>query len=175
MSAPLTNDQKRYLSQLATRAFNRQTAMARGSLQTATGQTAIIPPGMSYSAAVDEYRRVQVIAACGKAGLRCCDQNDYKLVEGHFQELLGNSGAAFNAQVRAATETRRLVEFKITAACEEFGFSVSYANKICTAQNHGRTLEQVEEKQLWNVFYTIRNRGNARKRVTQQNPEMAMA
>ncbi|GEM_PF-2502272 len=161
MSAPLTKGQKRYLSQLSARACNRQAALARGRGEVfAEGKYA----GLAVSAAEAQYRHDEVARACGKAGLRCCSQDDYKLVEGHFLELLGHSGAALNAQVRALTETRRVIEYKITEACREFGFALSYANKICCSQNHGNGLDAVDEKHLWQVFYTVRNRGLARRR-----------
>ena len=156
MSAPLSNRQKSYLSQLANRAFNRACAIARGQGQDLES--------VDKAAAAEKFRHTEVAKATGKLGLRCCSQDDYKLVEGHFLELLGNSGAAFNSQLKAATEPRRVIEFKITEACREFGFAISYANKICISQNHGNGLEAVGEKSLWNVFYTIRNRGLARKR-----------
>jgi len=145
MSAPLSKTQKRYLSELSRKAW----AKAGPELD-----------GISEA----DFRHQEVAAACGKLGLRCADQNDYKLVEGHFLEKLGRHGAAFNAQLRAATETRRLVEHKITGACTEFGFHLSYADKICRAQNQGRGLDEIEEKALWRIFYTVRNRGLARRR-----------
>lgn len=162
MSAPLTKGQKRYLSQLADRAFNRAAALARGAGE------AVPTDNEPHSVAAAKYRHEQVAKACGKLGLRCADQHDYKLIEGHFLELLGQHGAAFNAQLKAHTETRRQVEHKITAACAEFGFSLSYAHKICCAQNKGRGLEEVEEKQLWQIFFTIRNRGLARRKALNQ-------
>ncbi|MDE2101190.1 MAG: hypothetical protein KGL39_28350 [Patescibacteria group bacterium] len=150
MSAPLSINQKRYLSQLARRAWHKAGPELDGIEEGA-------------------FRHQEVIKACGKIGLRCCDQNDYKLVEGHFLELLGFHGAAFNAQVRAATETRRLVAHKILDACQEFGMSVAYAEKICRAQNHGAGLDDVDEKTLWRIFYTVRNRGLARRKTAAQN------
>lgn len=154
MSAPLTNGQKAYLAQLATRAFNFECAKAHGR-----GET----PDTS-SATRETFRHQEVIKACGKNGLRCCSQDDYKLIEAHFLELLGQHAQAFNAQVRAATEDKRLVEYKIVQACKEFGFAMSYADKICRAQNKGAGLQDVSEKTLWTVFYTIRNRGLKRQR-----------
>jgi len=145
MSAKLSNLQKRHLSQLSRRAWSK----AGPELD-----------GISEA----DYRHAEVIKACGKIGLRCCDQNDYKLVESHFLDLLGHHGAAFSAQLRAATETRRMISFKIAKACEEFDFRISYADKICRAQNQGRGLDDVEERALWRIFYTIRNRGLARAR-----------
>ena len=172
MSAPLTKGQKSYLSQLAARAYNRQAALARGRGEVFAGGKY---DALAQTAAEQKYRHDQVALACGKLGLRCCSQDDYKEVEGHFLELLGNHGAAFEAKVKAATETRRVIEYKITEVCREFGFHLSYANKICCGQNHGRGLEEVEEKQLWNVFYTIRNRGLAKIRKQTQPMEEAIA
>lgn len=143
MSAPLTNGQKRHLSTLARQAWHQAGPELDG-----------ISEG--------DFRHQEVVKACGKIGLRCADQNDYKLIEGHFFELLGLHSAAFNAQLRAATETKRVVSHKIMQACREFGFHLSYAESICRNQNHGRTLDQLEEKALWRVFYTVRNRGLAR-------------
>lgn len=145
MSAPLSKDQKRYLSQLSRKAWLKAGPELDGI-------------------AADDFRRQEVAKAIGKLGLRCCDQNDYKLVEGHFLELLGRHGAAFNAQMKAATETKRLAMHKITEACQEFGFHLSYPDKICRAQNHGHGLDEIEEKALWRIFYTVRNRGLARQK-----------
>lgn len=154
MAAPLTNGQKRYLSQLSDRAFNRAAAIARGE-----GQS----PDISTRARA-QYRHDQVVAACGKIGLRCCSQDDYKLVEAHFLALVGEHGRAFNSFVRATTESRRVAEHKIIEACNEFGFKLSYADSICRQQNNGLGLDDVTEKKLWQIFYTVRNRGLSRKR-----------
>lgn len=153
MSAPLANNQKAYLAQLATRAFNMECAKARGR-----GET--VDCGRET---MDTWRHAEVAKATGKAGLKCCSQSDYKAVEAHFLEMLGHHARAFNAQVRSATEDRRVIEYKITEACREFNFAISYADKICRAQNKGLGLEDVDEKHLWQIFYTIRNRGRKKQ------------
>lgn len=169
MSAPLANGQKAYLAQLATRAFNRAAALARGRGEVAAppANGEIIP----ISRQIETWRHEQVALATGKAGLRCCSQDDYKRIEAHFLELLGDHGKAFKAHVRAETEERRVIEWKIVAACQEFGFNLSYADKICRAQNRGAGLDDVDEKKLWNIFFTIRNRG--RKRMMKAGIEEA--
>lgn len=152
MSAPLTNVQKRTLAQLARRAGGLLAAQARGRGAEPDWKTE------------EEFRHREVIKATGKAGLRCCTQSDYSAVKGHFLELLGHHAAAFNAQVRSATEERRQIEWKITQACKEFGFHLSYADKICRAQNKGAGLDTVDDKKLWNIFFTLRNRGRSKTR-----------
>jgi len=155
MSSPLTNIQKRTLANLARRACGLLAAQARGRGSEPDWQSE------------EEFRHREVAKATGKAGLRCCTQSDYSAVKGHFLELLGQHGAAFNANVRAATEERRTVEYKINSACQEFGLHISYADKICRAQNHGKGLFEIENsdegvKRLWNLYFTIRNRGRSK-------------
>lgn len=156
MSAPLSHKQKRYLSQLSDRAFQRAAADAYARHD-------YFYEGVPTKQAHDDFRHSEVAQACGKAGLRCCSQDDYKLVEAHFLALLGRDVAAFNAGVRAATEPRRQAEAVLVRECERFGLRLSYAAAIC--RNVFKcSLEDASPKQLFKVMYTIRNRGNARER-----------
>lgn len=148
MSAPLSNRQKRDLSKLASRLFALEAARARGR-----GET----PATS-KAAGDAFRRDQVAAACGKLGLRCCSQDDYKLVEAHFLNLLGESGQAMNALVKHQTNPRRVAEYKLVQACEQAGLNLAYAAKICWHQ-FKCSLEDANEKQIWCLIFTMKNRG----------------
>lgn len=150
MSAPLSNYQKRHLSQLARRALNHTRALARGR-------------GEEFNVTEEDYRHEQVIEACGKHGLRCCSQDDYKAVEAHLLDKLGQHGPAFNAQVRAATEKRRVAEFKLDAELKAAGLHVNYANAICQRQ-FNCTIFDATERQLWNLVYTVRNRAAAKRR-----------
>lgn len=157
MSAPLTKDQKRYLSQLARRALNIVRALARGR-------------GETFDVKEEDWRHEEVIAACGKHGLRCCSQDDYAAVKAHFLDKLGQHGDAFNAQVRAATEKRRQAEAVLVRECEKAGFKLAYADAICRTQNKCGLFDATE-KQLWHLIYTVRNRAAAKRR--QANPQPA--
>lgn len=141
MSAPLSHTQKRYLSQLARRAWQ--------SAERETGDA-------------DSFRHAEVIRACGKHGLRCCSQDDYKRVEAHFLWLLGEDVKAFHANLRAETEPVRTARAVLERECGRFGFQLSYPAAICRQQFHVE-LNSASEKQLWNLVYTIRNRGAARR------------
>ena len=154
MAAPLNHDQKRYLSQLSDRAFDRLSAEADGQY---------FYDDLPATKAREQFRHDQVIKACGKIGLRCCSQDDYLRVKAHFLDLLGESGAAMNAHVRAETEGRRVVLHKIREACRQFGFTLGYAESICRQRANGLGLDESDEKKLWTVFYTVRNRGLARQ------------
>lgn len=161
MSAPLTRSQKSYLAQLSERAYRRALAMARGS-----GEEESF---LGEFRDGESYRHEMVARAVGKLGLRCCSQDDYAAVKGHFLEALGEHGAAFNAALRGASNARRVVEWKIFHECVTSGLHPSYADKICRAQNHGKTITEIDDvRRLWAVFYTVRNRGRSHKRTAAQ-------
>jgi len=151
MSSPLTNFQKQHLARLAGRAYNLQAAIARGA-------------GKVFEPDAERWRHDQVAAACGKLGLRCCSQLDYKRVEAHFLELLGEHGRAFQAQVQAETEPRRQAEAVLVRECERAGLPLQYAEKICQRQFRC-SLFDAGEKQIWSLVYTVRNRARKKRGV----------
>jgi len=152
LSSPLTNHQKRRLAQLAREAH-------RAYLNSEDC------PDQPLSA--DEFRHHHCHLACDKPGLTLATQSDYKAIESHFLQLLGRHQAAFQAQLRHATESRRLVEFKLDAACQQWRLNLAYANKICQRQ-YKCDLADATEKQLWRLVYTINNRGRAKSKHNQQ-------
>jgi hypothetical protein len=178
MSSPLSNLQKAKLAKLARRAFNRSAAIARGRGEDpAAAIAAAIAAALGVDAPRSDaprstlktaFRHHHVAAACGKPGLTLCTQDDYKLVEAHFLDLLGESGRALNSLVDGAANPRRIAEHKLHQACTEFGFTLGYAEAICRRQNRGAGLQDVDAKTLWNLVFTIRNRGNARRRNQQE-------
>jgi len=147
MSAPLNHNQKRYLSQLARKAWE----LADREVGTA-----------------EEFRHAEVARASGKAGLRCCSQDDYKRVEAHFLDLCGETQKAFNAHVRAETEPRRQAEAVLRRELARFALTWNYAEAICRNQNRGAVISEVSERRIWNLVYTIRNRGHARKQAQER-------
>lgn len=149
MAAPLSHKQKSYLSQLARRAWD----MAEREVGTP-----------------DEFRHAEVILACGKAGLRCCSQDDYKHVEAHLLDLCGEPARAFNAHVAAVTQPVRQAGAVLARACREAGVELGYAAAICQRQFRCG-LADANERQLWNLVFTVRNRGLARKRAAQPQPQ----
>ena len=146
MAAPLTNPQKRILSQLARRAFNRELALARGRGEKLAAINEV------------EFRHDHVARACGKIGLRCCTQDDYGAVKAHFLDLLGEHQAAFSAVHHGQGNARRVAEYKLVQACEAAKLPLTYAAKICSSQFRC-ALEEATEKQLWCLMFTIQNRG----------------
>lgn len=143
MSAPLTHAQKAHLARLAARAFNRANAIARGQ-------------GEQPAADAAAWRRDQVAVACGKLGLRCASQRDYKLIEARFLDLLGDTTNAFRAGVRAATEDRRQAYWHIAQACARLGKPMAYANAISRQMFRGLTLDDIALTALWKVLFALR-------------------
>lgn len=159
MAAPLSNTQKRYLSQLSDRAYNRLAALARGR-----GEEFPPSPGgegwgeggpVSESKLRAAFRHDEVAKACGKLGLRCCSQDDYNAVKAHFLTLLGEDGRAFKEHVRAQSNGRRIVEHKIVQALAALGQRMPYAESICRRMYHGTGLADATDKQLWKLFYAL--------------------
>jgi hypothetical protein len=150
----LTRRQKGYLAQLATRAFNLEVARARGR---ECGEM------RSDAAAQEAWRHEEVGKACGKEGLRCCSQLDYRAVEGHFLGLLGETKRAFSAHLASATEGRRQAEAVLSRELTRAGLSPGYVETICQRQYRCSVLD-AGEKQLWSLVYTVRNRAAARRR-----------
>ncbi len=177
MSSPLTSRQKSRLARLALRAFNLAAteALGRGevparSIRLAIGADPLLcatPSGLR-----DAFRRYHVHRACQKLGLRCCVQEDYKIVEAHFLDLLGQPGAALNALLAAASEPRRIAEYKLREACRDAGVPLAYAEKICRDQNHGAGLDDADLNTLWRLIFTLRNRAKTRaKSSPKQNAD----
>jgi hypothetical protein len=162
MSAPLRKLQKRILSQLARRAFNLVSARARGR-----GEA----PDTS-AAAMDAWRHNEVAAACGKFGLRCCGQDDYRLVQAHFHHLLGEDGRALNDHVEHLSNGRRQAEavlWREIQRAASLGITREYVASICSRQNRCSILD-ASEKQLWHLVFTVRTRAAARRRQIRQEP-----
>lgn len=121
------------------------------------------------SAAFDEWRHQEVTRACGKVGLRCCENDDYPRVKAHFLHLLGEDGAAMEWHLRAATEPRRQAEAVLWRELRAAGLQPAYVEAICRTQFKCGVIE-AGVKQLWSLVYTVRNRGR-QKRISQKATE----
>jgi hypothetical protein len=153
MSAPLTNRQKGYLAQLAQRAADKLGAVHPDSDE-------------GRARELERFRHVEVAKACGKMGLRCCSQDDYGAVKGHFLHLLGEDDKALSAMVNGDAEAnqRRTAEMKIVAKCQEMGKRIAYADGICRRMTRGKGLQEVTAKTLWKVFFALKYaNGEARR------------
>jgi uncharacterized protein YifE (UPF0438 family) len=139
MSAPLSNRQKFYLSSLARRAWAKLGPELDGMDE-------------------DDFRHDQVARACGKLGLRCCSQDDYRLVEAHLLDRRGESGRAMKSLVQGQSNPRRIAEYKLHQACRDAGVDIAYADRICRAMFKCAVADATAD-QLWKLTFTVKNRG----------------
>lgn len=166
MSAPLTNNQKRELSQLARRSFLRFSAR-----EAAGEELDPRPSGLGEAG----WRRWHVAEACDKAGLRCCSQDDYAAVKAHLLDLLGDTAGALDWHVRAQTEpirqARAVLDRELEAAADVI--SRGYIAAICRSK-YKCAIEDCSVRQTWSLVYDVR-RSAAAKRRANRGPTLAAA
>lgn len=143
--------QKKALAQVARRAFSRQRALALGR-------------GAAWEHKDDEWRQAEVMRAVGKAGLRCCGNDDYEAVMAHFLDLAGDSGKALDWAMRDATKDRRQAEAVLVKTMAEAGLTPAYVERICLAQNKCQVADLPDPKAIWRLVYTVKNRGVSKRR-----------
>lgn len=144
LGGPLSNQQKAQLCILSDEAWEKQ-------------------GGMDSPCDKSEFRHEQVKLATGKPGLTACVQDDYKPLLAHFLGLVGESGRAFKAQLEHGTEPKRIALYKLGQALLAARLPEAYAAAICRRQ-YGCALADATAKQLWNLTFTINNRGTAKRR-----------
>lgn len=109
-----------------------------------------------------EYRHAEVEKATGKPGLTACVQDDWNPLLAHFLALVGETGVAFNVAMRHGTEPKRVAMHKLGEALAKARLPMAYAAAICRRQYKCEPAD-ASPKQLWNLVFTIKNRGAARK------------
>jgi hypothetical protein len=116
----------------------------------------------SDAKAFDAWRRFHVGEATGKAGLRCCNNDDFHAVVARCWDLRDRPDLAFNilAQSPEAAE-RRKIEWLIGRELERGGLNIAYVIAICRHQ-YKCSLNDASNGQLWRLFYTVRNRVHAK-------------
>ena len=143
--SPLSQTQKARLCQLSDQAFKLHCTKEHEAGRVVDTSVA----------ARSAFRHGQVRAACGLSGLRYCTQREYKLIEAHLLDLVGEAGLAMNALVRHQDNDRRQLEWKITQILEEMGRPLEYAAGICSKM-FGRNLMDATPEQLLKVFIALR-------------------
>jgi integrase len=131
----LTNTQKGRLAMLAAKAYRVQKVQ-----------------GME----LDEWRHEVAIRACG-CRISEAVQRQWADLKTAFQDLAGDPVGAMRTQIREGDNKRRIALHKLTTACAERGLDMSYAESICRSQ-FKVPVSQASAKQIWCLFYTVRNR-----------------
>lgn len=151
-ASPLSLDQKRVISQLAASAYKAWPEREAYEL---------INSDMAKSKCLEAWRHVEQGKAVGIQSLRECTQAHYLRLKAHFEALGGRLDKAQRTIRREASNGARIALFKLTGALREAGLDEAYAAQICR-QMYRVELGHASEKQLWNLFYTIRNRAKAK-------------
>lgn len=148
LGGPLSNQQKAALCILCREAYDLQPDASPDPTE----------------AQLAEYRHAQVEKATGKPGLTACVQDDWKPLRAHFLALVGRTGEAFKAAMEHGTEDVKVAMFKLRQACQRAGLPLAYPAAICRNQ-YRCALEDATAKQLWQLVFTVNNRGTARRRA----------
>lgn len=143
----LTSAQRQGLAQLARRAWAK--ARERGGA----------------AEDFDTWRHDQVQQVTGQPGLRALTQQHFRRVRGHFLYLVGNDVAALRDIVASETEGSRQTLFILARECQNAGLPLAYPTAIARNKFHNSNLDELTEKQLWMLIYTVRNRRSRAKRL----------
>lgn len=167
MSAkPLTKPQKAVIGRIAQKAWIALTPDRRRQAISDAAE-ATNDPLISESRAFTHWRHAQQRLATGTDSLTAMNQRDYLNCLLHFQILEGTHGAppgdtalppaAARTLARSASEEHRRARWKLGQALREADLPTEYAEKICRTQ-YKCPLADATTKQLWRLFYTVRNR-----------------
>lgn len=146
---PLSNQQKWELSDLAEAAYKQ--LAAKGQLAPLASD-----PG-SAKRQLEAFRVEQADIACG-VRISGALQRHYNDLKAHFEAILGQTGAAFGTLMRRETNGQRQAMWKLQRALAERKLTEGYALTIARAKFKKHTLESLNEKQLWVLFYDITGR-----------------
>ncbi len=167
--ALLSTTQIRSLCKLAQGAYSAQVAAGREPT----------PDKGTKTAMQDAWRRGQQVAVGAPDSLKACTQEHYNTLVQHFASLCpgaNDAGRSFEAGMKLGSETayRQMILAKIQKESGPRGLAYpAYAEAICRAQ-FKTDLGHATPKQLWCLFYTIKNR-RAKTPATTPRPESPAA
>lgn len=111
---------------------------------------------------VNEWRLKEQQERFGLDSLTKATQAQYADIKGHFEAIAGNLAKAFKTIRRGQDNDRRVARWHLNKALATAKLSPAYAQAICKNQFHC-TLDDASKKQLWNLVYTVKNRGKAKQ------------
>ncbi len=152
------------------RSGNPLSAVQKAKICVLAGQAAAAR-SLSFSSAkaADAWRKGEMERACGLDSLTRCSQEHYLVLVAHFQDLAGESGAAFVSAMAHGTEAARVALNKLTEACAKAGLPLAYAQTVCRRQ-YGVELDDATKEQLWRVTFTIKNRAGNKRKAAAKKP-----
>jgi hypothetical protein len=147
LSKPLSNHQKWKLSELAESvyAFLRDQGLLKGEDATA-------------------YRHRIAVKACGKR-ISQAAHGDFKLIQAALLHERGQAEAARRALAQAAATPAVIAMHALMKLCRETGTPTHAAGTMAARFYSGAELQDLTARQLWSIFYTVRNNANAKAGV----------
>ncbi|WP_043588968.1 hypothetical protein [Geminisphaera colitermitum] len=157
-----TNDQKAQVAMLAKRAYDAWEMREAHEC---------INDHLSRTACFEQWRHQETGKVTGgiTSLRRCVSELHFLPLIAHFNNLLGEGGMALRTLLRHAEAGRITVFYKLQQALAERGLSEGYAAAICRRQ-YKCDLGDAEEKQLWHLFFTIKNRRKAVAKPARKAP-----
>ena len=110
-----------------------------------------------------EFRRRVQREQFGLTSLTAATQAQYADIKAAFESLAGDDARAYTTIRRGQDNPRRVALWNLQRACAAAKLSTAYAQSICKTQ-YRCTLDEANEKQLWRLVYTIKNRAKSRQR-----------
>lgn len=103
----------------------------------------------------DKWRQRESIKAAN-VRIKEAEQQHYNDLKAHFQTLAGESGKAFDTQLREHTSPVRVARFNLDKELTKHGLAESYASYIARCKYKQTVLDKLTAKQLWSLVYDIR-------------------
>jgi hypothetical protein len=160
---PLSRKQKAVICDLANQAFAAQEKWGQVS----------VPTGVSRSRVIEEWRRVKQIETVGLSSLTACDQRHFNSLVTVFAHLAGRSADAFRSSMRedapgqpaGEAESRRQALWQLQRNCAAFDYAYpEWPLAIARDKFRVHALDELSPKQLWQIVYTVRTRGFAKRK-----------
>jgi|GEM_PF-3589097 len=142
LAKPLSNWQKFKLSDLAKSVY----AYLRGQ-------------GQCQGEDGTAWRHRIAVAACGKR-ISQASHGDFKLIQAELLKERGRVEAARRTLAQAKATPAAIAMHNLMKLCRETGTPASHAHTMASRFYKGTELHDLNAKQLWTIFYTIRNNAN---------------
>lgn len=122
-----------------------------------------IPKGTKF----DDWRHGSMDEVLGKVSFKELTQRDYLPMLAWWQDRAGESGKAMESIMRADSNPLRIARHKLEEALKKAKLPPAYVIAICRRQ-YKCELTEASVKQIWQLVYTINNRGKARAKKAEK-------
>ena len=144
---PLTNHQKWKLSELAESVYEFLRSL-----------------GELKGERLEAFRQRIAVNACGSR-ISHASHGDFKFIQAAFLNERGRAEAARRTLVQAQATPAKIAMHKLIDLCKQTNTPANYVHTLAVRFYKGAELHDLTAKQLWTLFYTVRNNANAKAGV----------